>query len=83
MAEQQATREVAVEELVAAVLAVAHARWHEAVARTAIAGRELAGARLDVDRALEALAGAERSMGEIRARLAERGAAERTQRTGP
>src|SRR6187455_1797517 len=80
MAEQQATRELAVAELIAAVLVLAHARWHEAMARTAVTGRELAAARLDVDRAIEALAGAERSMGEIRARLAERGALERAQR---
>ena len=79
-AEQQATRASAGDELAAALLLSAHARWHEAAgrAREARARREVA--REAADRAMADLAAAEESAAGIAASLGERAAVERERR---
>ncbi len=59
LAEQQATRLTAGEELAASLIAAAHGRWHEAARRAAEADRRRDALRLETDRALEALESAE------------------------
>jgi chromosome segregation protein len=80
LAEQQATRLTAGEELAAALIVAAHARWHEAAAReNGAAGRRDA-LRAESDSALEALEAAESSVGEIAASMAARAELERERR---
>ncbi len=80
MAEQQATRMTAGEELAAALIAAAHGRWHEAAERsTGAQGRQDA-VRMETDRALEALETAESTVAAIAASMAERADAERDRR---
>ncbi|MEW5991862.1 MAG: AAA family ATPase [Chloroflexota bacterium] len=73
-AEQQATRASAGDELAAALLVAAHARWHEVAARIADAGDRLAAARARVDAALAELTAAESSAAAVAAALGERAA---------
>jgi chromosome segregation protein len=79
-AEQQASRRSAADELAAAILAVAHARWHAASARTVSAGEALAAARGGLSEAMSALETREAAVAEIAAELAGRSAAEAERR---
>jgi len=80
LAEQQATRLTAGEELAAALIAAAHGRWHEAARRAAEAGSRRDALRTETERALEALEAAESAVGEIAASMAARAEAEREAR---
>ncbi|MCI0583389.1 MAG: AAA family ATPase, partial [Chloroflexi bacterium] len=73
-AEQQATRAGAGDELAAALLVAAHARWHEVSARIADVGGRLEAARAEVDGALAAMTAAESSAALVAAALGERAA---------
>jgi chromosome segregation protein len=75
-AEQQASRRSAADELAAAILSVAHARWHAAAARTMSAGEALAAARGGLNEAMAGLEAREAAVAEIAAALAGRSAAE-------
>ena len=80
LAEQQATRLTAGEELAAALLVAAHGRWHAAAARSAEAERRREALRLETDRALEALEAAESTVGAIASSMAARAELERDRR---
>ena len=80
LAEQQATRLTAGEELAAALIAAAHGRWHEAAGRAAEAEGRRDALRLETERALEALEAAESSVGDIAASMAARAELERERR---
>ena len=80
LAEQQATRLTAGEELAAALIAAAHGRWHDAAARAAEAERRGDALRVETERALEALEGAESSVSGIAASMAARAEQERERR---
>jgi chromosome segregation protein len=80
LAEQQATRLTAGEELAAALIAAAHGRWHEASARAAGAEARREALRLETDGALEALDVAESTVGDIAASMAARAELERDRR---
>src|SRR3954462_11127304 len=83
LAEQQATRLTAGEELAAALIAAAHGRWHDAAGRAADADGRRDALRRETDAALEALEAAERSVGDIAASMAARSELERERRAGP
>ncbi len=80
LAEQQATRLTAGEELAAALIAAAHGRWHEAAAREAGAAARRDALRAETDRALETLEAAESAVGDIAASMAARAEQERERR---
>jgi chromosome segregation protein len=80
LAEQQATRLTAGEELAAALIAAAQGRWHEAAAREAAAAMRRDALRAETERALEMLEGAESSVGDIAASMAARAEQERERR---
>ena len=80
LAEQQATRLTAGEELAAALIAAAHGRWHEAAGRAAEADRRRDALRLETERSLEALETAESSVAGIATSMAERAEQERERR---
>ena len=80
LAEQQATRLTAGEELAAALIVAAHARWHEAARRELTAGGRRDALRAESDSALEALEAAEASVGEIATSMAARAEQERERR---
>ncbi len=80
LAEQQATRLTAGEELAAALIAAAHGRWHEAAGRAAEAERRRDALRLETERSLEALEAAESSVAGIATSMAERAELERERR---
>ncbi len=80
LAEQQATRLTAGEELADALIAAAHARWHEAAARAADSDRRRDALRSESEQALVALEGAESEVGGIAASMAARADAERERR---
>jgi chromosome segregation protein len=80
LAEQQATRLTAGEELAAALIAAAHGRWHEAAGRAALADRRRDELRAETGHALEALETAESTVTAIAASMAARAEAEREQR---
>src|SRR5512143_1003603 len=80
LAEQQATRLTAGEELAAALIAAAHGRWHEAAHRSVDAERRRDALRVETERALEALENAESSVGDIAASMAARAEQERDRR---
>ncbi len=80
LAEQQATRLTAGEELAAALIAAAHGRWHEAAGRAAEAERRRDSLRLETERSLEALEAAESSVAGIATSMAERAEQERERR---
>ncbi len=72
LAEQQATRSTAGEELAASLIAAAHGRWHEAAGRAADAERRRDALRQETERALESLESAETSVAGIAASMAAR-----------
>src|SRR5262245_51537398 len=76
-AEQQATRLTAGDELATALLAAAHARWHEAAAGAASAAARVERERLEADRAMADLTAAEEAAEAIAADLGARAAVER------
>ena len=80
LAEQQATRLTAGEELAAALIAAAHGRWHEAAARAADAEGRRDALHAETERALEALETAETAVADIAASMAERAEQERERR---
>ena len=80
MAEQQATRLTAGEELAAALIAAAHGRWHESAGRAAEAEARRDALRAETDRALAALETAESAVGDIAASMAARAELERERR---
>ena len=80
LAEQQATRLTAGEELAAALIAAAHGRWHEAAAKSGGAEERREALRRETDTALEALETAESSVGDIAASVAARAELERDRR---
>ncbi|HET7829047.1 MAG TPA: AAA family ATPase [Candidatus Limnocylindrales bacterium] len=80
LAEQQATRLTAGEELAAALIAAAHGRWHEAAGRATAAETRRDALRAETANALEALEGAETAVGEIATSMATRAEAERERR---
>ncbi len=80
MAEQQATRLTAGEELAAALIAAAHGRWHESAGRAAEAEARRDALRSETDRALDALETAESAVGDIAASMAARAELERDRR---
>ncbi|HYO43092.1 MAG TPA: AAA family ATPase [Candidatus Limnocylindrales bacterium] len=80
LAEQQATRLTAGEELAAALIAAAHGRWHDAAARAAAAEHRRESLRAETERALEVLEGAESSVSGIAASMATRAEQERDRR---
>jgi chromosome segregation protein len=80
LAEQQATRSTAGEELAAALIAAGHARWHHAAGRAAVADRRRHGLRVDTGRALEALESAEGVVAAVASSMAARADAEREAR---
>ncbi len=79
-AEQQVSRASAGDELAAALIVAAHARWHEAAVRRTVAVERLGRSRTDVERAATGLADAERAAAAISSALGARVAAERTRR---
>ena len=80
LAEQQATRLTAGEELAAALIVAAHARWHDAAGREAGAAARRDALRAESDGALETLEAAESAVGEIAASMAARAEQERERR---
>ena len=80
LAEQQATRLTAGEELASALIVAAHARWHDAAAREAGSAARRDALRAESDAALEALESAESTVGEIAASMAARAELERERR---
>ncbi len=77
LAEQQATRLTAGEELAAALIAAAHGRWHEAAGRAADAEARRDALRTGTEQALQALETAETAVAEISASMSARADAER------
>jgi chromosome segregation protein len=80
LAEQQATRLTAGEELAAALIVAAHGRWHEAASRESSAAARRDALREESERALEALETAESAVGGIAASMAARAELERERR---
>ena len=81
LAEQQATRQSAGEELAAALIAAAHARWHESAARAAEASGRRDEFRAETERALVALEEAEAIVAELAMSMSARAELERERRT--
>ena len=79
-AEQQVTRASAGDELAAALVVAAHARWHDAAARHRETADRLARGRADSERAMAALVEAEAEAGAISAALGARADVERDRR---
>ncbi|HKF84614.1 MAG TPA: chromosome segregation protein SMC [Candidatus Limnocylindrales bacterium] len=77
LAEQQATRLTAGEELAASLIAAAHGRWHEAAGRAAAAETRRDALRAETGAALDALETAESAVAEIATSMATRAEAER------
>ena len=75
-AQQQVSRATAGDDLAAALVLGAHARWHVAARSTTILDERLAAARLEADRAGTALLEAEAGSVEVAARLARQAAVE-------
>jgi chromosome segregation protein len=80
LAEQQATRRTAGEELAAALIAAAHGRWHDAAGRAASAEARRDALRSETGSALEALETAESMVAEIASSMATRAEVERERR---
>ena len=80
LAEQQATRMTAGEELAAALIVAAHARWFEAAGRASSADARRDALRAETDGALEALEAAEAAVSGIAASMGERAELERERR---
>ncbi len=79
-AEQQASRESTADELAAAVLLAAHARWFEAAARVRVASARREAARVDTDRAMAEMEAAESAAAVLADALGARATAERERR---
>jgi chromosome segregation protein len=79
-AAQQASRLSAADELVEALLASGHARWHEAARRVTAAAAARAATRQDADRAMADLAAADELVATVTADLEARAGEERTLR---
>jgi len=79
-AEQQVSRASAGDELAAALVVAAHARWHDAALRRAATVERLGRARTEVERASSELAAAEREAAAISAARGARIEAERIRR---
>ncbi|MFP5343445.1 MAG: AAA family ATPase [Candidatus Limnocylindria bacterium] len=79
-AEQQATRSSVGEELVAALLTSAHARWHEAAARASETGTRRDRSQAEAERAMAELVAAEEAAQALAADLGARAVAERERR---
>ncbi len=79
-AEQQATRASAGDELAAALLLAAHARWFEASGRVAGADARRAAAQTEADRAMTDLQAAEEAAAALAAELGARAEVERERR---
>jgi chromosome segregation protein len=79
-AEQQVNRASAGDELAAALVVAAHARWHEAAVRRVATVERLGRSRVEVERAATELAEAEREVGAISSALGARIEAERGRR---
>jgi chromosome segregation protein len=79
-AEQQATRQSAGDDLAAALVLSAHARWHAAAGRVAAASADRERARAEADRAMAALTAAEQAVSAIAAELGRRVAIESERR---
>ncbi|HJW21209.1 MAG TPA: AAA family ATPase, partial [Candidatus Limnocylindrales bacterium] len=75
-AEQQANRRDAGDDLAAALLAAAHARWHTVSTRLATAETRLAGTREAIEAAMRTLAEREQAAAGVADRLAARAASE-------
>ncbi len=75
-AQQQVSRATAGDDLAAALVLSAHARWHLAAGSTTTLEQRLAAARLEADRAGSALLEAEAGSVEVAARLARQAAVE-------
>jgi chromosome segregation protein len=80
LAEQQATRLTAGEELAAALIAAAQGRWHEAARRAADADGRRGTLRAETERSLGALEQAESSVADIAGSMAARAELEREHR---
>jgi chromosome segregation protein len=81
-AEQQTSRRSAGDELAAAILAVAHARWHAAAGRIVAAGTAERDARAALEMAMRELGEHETTITELAAGLRERSLLEGARRTG-
>jgi chromosome segregation protein len=79
-AEQQSTRQSAGDDLAAAVILSAHARWHGAALRVATAADGRDRARRDADRAMAILSEREDHVGRLASELAARATEEAAQR---
>ena len=79
-AEQQASRESTADELAAAVLLAAHARWFEAAARVQVASARREAARVDTDRAMAEMEAAESAAAVLADALGARATVERERR---
>ena len=79
-AEQQTSRQTTADELAAAILLSAHARWHEAAARVAETQARRAAAGTDADRAMADMTAAEAAASGVAAELGVRAVAERERR---
>ena len=80
LAEQQATRVTAGEELAAALITAAHARWHDAAGRVRVTEARLDELRAETAAALSALEHAESGVSEIAGSMAARADQEREHR---
>ncbi len=80
LAEQQATRMTAGEELAAALIAAAHGRWHDAAGRAREAEDRLGAQHEETSRALAALETSESAVAGIAASMAARAEQERERR---
>ncbi len=79
-AEQQTSRQTTADELAAAILLSAHARWHEAAARVGETQARRAAAGADADRAMADMTAAEAAASGVAAELGARAVAERERR---
>ena len=79
-AEQQTSRQTTADELAAAILLSAHARWHEAATRVGKTQARRAAAGADADRAMADMTAAESAASGVAAELGARAVAERERR---
>ncbi len=81
-AEQQTSRQSTADELTAAILLSAHARWHDASARMAIVSARRGAARAEADRAMAEMSVAEGTVAALAGALGARATLERDRREG-
>ena len=82
-AEQQTSRQTTADELAAAILLSAHARWHESAARVGETQARRAAAGADADRAMADMTAAEAAASGVAAELGARAIAERERARRP